>query len=633
MSLFYKSEKILYKRLKEKLKQRKKEETTKNEIENDQISDEDFEINYDSDSIKSTESIHEARKKIENPRKIISLLNNLNAINLNDPVEKAEFLKNLVDFEEKYGKLDEDEEEGHTTKRNSNLNTDRNKKTNEKQPEISVEKKDFIKEEIQKMLQIDEKSPEKIDSEKEKGEMMNFDILKKLDNLKKNYDELIVTENLALESMVKEQNQGELKLDKHLLLTNENIEKDLLFLTNPADLIKTEEKSNESKLKSNLKTEENKSIVTKQSENTKTETSKEMNVLQGEDKKINNIEKQSETQGLSKKIRNISEKNEKSTLKNQEKEVAAKESFHSKNSKNSKNARNSINTLSKINENENIKKEKQSDFKEKSKIDNKKLLNNDENIKNMIKNHHILDTKKEVETSNNLENNDNKNIKTVKNGEDIKEIQENHIDKKKNIIKTQKEKISKADIKRKMPTLDLDGLKSKKLGKLKQVKSFSQKDIASLESGGNQSESENYGNLSDLTNSIHLDEGESERKRIIISKESELNSENFEKDNKMTLSSSAQSDPNGNLEDNYEIIEDNILDEDLELLIKTSDKNEILNEFKTEETKKELSQARKKLIKKLEKKFGKNNVKSKIKQIEKQIEKASRNEKVLFLIF
>ena len=105
--------------------------------------EDDFDLKYDSDSIKSTESIHEARRKIENPRKIISLLNSLNQINLNDPIEKAEFLKNMIDFEEKYGKLDEEEiiEEGHTSKRSkdSNLNTDR-QKNQDKKSELPEEK-------------------------------------------------------------------------------------------------------------------------------------------------------------------------------------------------------------------------------------------------------------------------------------------------------------------------------------------------------------------------------------------------------------------------------------------------------------------------------------------------------------
>lgn len=67
--------------------------------------DDNFELNYDSDEVKSTESITEIRKKIENPRRIISLLNALNTVNLENPFEKEEFLKNLIDFEEKYGKI------------------------------------------------------------------------------------------------------------------------------------------------------------------------------------------------------------------------------------------------------------------------------------------------------------------------------------------------------------------------------------------------------------------------------------------------------------------------------------------------------------------------------------------------
>ena len=82
------------------------------------------------------------------------------------------------------------------------------------------------------------------------------------------------------------------------------------------------------------------------------------------------------------------------------------------------------------------------------------------------------------------------------------------------------------------------------------------------------------------------------------------------------------------MEEEYEMIEDDIMDEDLEVLIKTSEKNEVLNEFKTEGAKEEMSNVRKKLIHKLEKKYGKKNFQKKLKEIEKNIEKASKLEQV-----
>jgi len=99
-------------------------------------------------------------------------------------------------------------------------------------------------------------------------------------------------------------------------------------------------------------------------------------------------------------------------------------------------------------------------------------------------------------------------------------------------------------------------------------------------------------------------------------------------------SSRNEFDSSKNLEDDYEMIEEDILDEDLEVLIKTSEKNEVLNEFKTEEAKEEMKNVRQKLIKKLEKKFGKKNLQKKLKKIEKNIEQASKIEKVkIVLIF
>jgi len=598
--------------------------------------EDDFDLKYDSDSIKSTESIHEARRKIENPRKIISLLNSLNQINLNDPIEKAEFLKNMIDFEEKYGKLDEEEiiEEGHTSKRSkdSNLNTDR-QKNQDKKSELPEEKKNG--EEIKKAV-IPEVSTNK---QEEIVLKQDLNILEKLDNLKKNYDEFMNIENVALETISLEQNQHELEINRNIL--QENIEKDLLFLTNPADLLKTDSSKRTGHTNSTPKEEAQTQKTLKSWE---TQGNKENSIHEKEpkaknekiEKIIENSEKQKESVPSHKKDKSISRIQEQDSKK-------TKESFHSKASKISKNSKDS-----KVN----LNKEENKDFPDETDKSEDQSQKNEKTGKSEQKNvrKSLMGTKPamtKVATKTEIHSPGQK-IKSagLKKKEEGKaeelEVKENSTGKEEIFQKTEEneeneEKDEKKEHKKnkskditsksrkKMPTLDLDSIikkeKSEREIKIDGETEENEQNVSKLEGS--------YDNLSKTSEEEMNKLNDVKEKRQTISEETERKAPMG-----TIYSSRNEFDSSKNLEDDYEMIEEDILDEDLEVLIKTSEKNEVLNEFKTEEAKEEMKNVRQKLIKKLEKKFGKKNLQKKLKKIEKNIEQASKIEKVkIVLIF
>lgn len=654
-----KKERILYKKVKEKLKKIMKNEVNLDRSLVASSEDDDFDLKYDSDSIKSTESIHEARKKIENPRKIISLLNNLNQINLNDPMEKAEFLKNIIDFEEKYGKLDEEEiiDEGPISKRSKH--SDKNKNL-EKNQEIVEEKKEAQKQPPAIPEVVSNKESEKQEIKETMG------ILEKIDNLKKNYDEFMNSERVALESLVaQEEINPELKIN----------EKDLLFLTNPEEMMRTDfskpteevktqnsvsvnkfqngtNNTNSSSQEKESKTTEKDLISSKdKTSNAKEKTKekekiKEQHTAAKENKdyqknkeksppKLDNQEieheKSKENNGNNSKKGGSFHKKDKSISRVQEQEEKrAKESFHSKNSKISKDSR-------KIAEEKNGNEEEYDE----NALQKSPQKNRQKVEKLGLSKHESPKSGRNSEINSPKLNEKTTGIKTNRKRKDSEEndssicSEEELFDENQEAKNTGKKATNKKEtfgllskgVKKTTPALDLKGLNKKER----------ERNSENSEEGFKIEKNEQ----SNLEGSQFLEEGLMKSSQDInnnmtddLQDKKQITSENteerpFQDKNMGTLSSSRNDfDTSKNMEEEYEMIEDDIMDEDLEVLIKTSEKNEVLNEFKTEGAKEEMSKMRKKLIHKLEKKYGKKNFQKKLKEIEKNIENASKLEQV-----
>lgn len=613
---------MLYKKIKDKYKQLKTKE--KNNISR-RYSDDEFELNYDSESIKSTESIHEARKKIENPRRIISLLNNLNAINFNDPIEKEEFLKNLINFEEKYGKLDEEEvEEGHVTKRSkdSNLNTDRSKKNQNiierKSDENEENKANNLKEKSSALLKMDEKIN---NSEESKNETkIKLDALETFDNLKKSFDEKI-SGRKALESLSKNQNSKDFNFNDPLLIANENLEKDLLFLTNAEDIILKYQEKESAKIpmtepiSSNIL---NKNKNESDMEHLKNQSSYKENISKNEIDKDKNM----------KDSRMSKNRKDNSSSNHNEQEINVKK-LPSKNdiTKQENNLRI-----------ENKTQLKQEIYKDIDKILYKNNIDRNDNNDNLAVNN--KDKKKNISSRAKKDNDVMDNLSSpLKNqsfsGESFSENDDNlpkdgKLSKKniKNNKRNKKNQLSKYNSTRKgkRTSLDLESMKRKD-NEINKSNEFSSENFFNLIKENESSyslENEDFDQLSQSSLSINKGESEVKDKKFTISKEKKQKIITNESDDRKKHHHSISSN---NLEDSYEMIDD-LMDEDLDVLIKTSDKNDIMNNSKNEEMRKEMKKTRKLLIKKLEKKYGKNHVKEKIRQIEKTIEQTSNIEKV-----
>lgn len=127
-----------------KIKQKHKEKRLLNRGLNSD-SEESSISDVSSASIKTTESINEARKHIENPQKIFTLLTNLRDVNLSNPHEHQEFLKILVDFEKKYGQQEQDKEEAGDEKGKQNIKkTANNKRSSQVEGTRNAGKKNSI---------------------------------------------------------------------------------------------------------------------------------------------------------------------------------------------------------------------------------------------------------------------------------------------------------------------------------------------------------------------------------------------------------------------------------------------------------------------------------------------------------
>lgn len=262
---------MIYKKIKESLRKEKLAQHYHKNFSNN-TNDEDIDFNYDSDSVKSTESIHEARRKIENHQKIITLLNNLSALDLSDPIVKAEYLKNVIDFEEKYGKLEEEEERPQTK-----ISNESNKDKSPKNMELKEELKNFnLKYEKSNTLYLETQTKKLEEDINEGSNNLNLDFLNKLDDLKKDYDSLIKTDKISLEALIQEPEMTQIFLKE-----NQNTLIDNLFLTNlpNSDQIKPIEKD-----KDDIKIDINREILpkseTEQQENLiNTEHSQEKKIL------------------------------------------------------------------------------------------------------------------------------------------------------------------------------------------------------------------------------------------------------------------------------------------------------------------------------------------------------------------
>lgn len=570
--------------------------------------------------MKSTESIHEARRKIENHQKIITLLNNLSALDLSDPIVKAEYLKNVIDFEEKYGKLEE-EEEGPQTKRSKESNKDKSPKN----MEIKEELKDFNLKNEKSNIEYLETQTKKLEEEINEGSNnLNLDFLNKLDDLKKNYDSLIKTDKISLETLVQEP-----EMTQSFLKENQNILIDNLFLTNlpNSDQINPNEKE-----KDDIKIDNNKEILlkseTKHQENLiKTEQSQEKKnsePFQSSHKPKNDFFKKdpSKKQQASKtetKKTIISQKEDDKTnsknleidnkeIKDIEKNHLNRQSFYSKNSKKS---------LQKI-------KEKQSSKHDVMDHEKKRIKNReDENSLKPINN----DDDDDSENTQDENNEDFANLDILP-----QKPLKQKVTKNENLLRG----LSKHH---KTPTLDLAQIKQKNSSK--KIKFSSEKEISFDSSKLEQfSQSEKEIEISNSQISINnksLEENSNESAKNNIDFEESSEIENRISTNKNfpynELVTTSRKDLKYSEErEEYELIHD-LSDEDLEIILKTSNNDEVLNRYKTPEIEREMQKTREKLIKKLEKKIGKEKAMEKIKQIERRIVKASKKVKNDLFIF
>lgn len=618
-------------------------------------SEDDFELMYDSDSVKSTESIHEARKKIENPRKIISLLNNLSALDLNDPAVKAEFLKNVIDFEEKYGKLDDEGSPLTKRSKESNLNTDRNPPSdkNAENNEIQANNQNLAL----NTNTLEEKAKQIEKEINENTGKLDIGLAEKLEELKKNYDELIKSDRIALETLSKEQNADALNLNQPLFITaNENQDKDLMFLTSPS-LNKITEKDSGSKQQT-LRTEEN----TSKKENEPTSKSeKELNLKKTEK---NNDGIKEFTQENSKKEIKLDEQpsnryKENSLIKEKdlEKKATKNQSVHSKASNNSQTSKQKRGPQASKQD----RKEKPSSIhfssnKEKSKTINNKgekinnILNNNEIIENSQKNSTIHETnkspskyknKEEIQRQTNKKDSDSSDVEDSLEAGDLDELlspknkQTSEKKGKKPLLKGLSLSKNKK-LHRKMPTLDLASVSNKE--NTSQFKS-SQSQNQILSEHENMSEfndsSQILGNEEDQSleeyEDLSANNLENNLENLINSEENRISFPTSQQNREFVSSSRKEFQFSERSE--YEMINNEILDEDLEILIKTSENNNKINsEFgESDEGNKKLREAREKVIKKLEKQFGKAHAKKKLQIIEKQILRESKKPKVDFL--
>lgn len=617
--------------------------------------EDDFDLLYDSDSVKSTESIHEARKKIENPRKIISLLNNLSTLDLNDPVVKAEFLKNVIDFEEKYGKLDDEGSPLTKRSKESNLNTDRNpasEKAENNEPQAKNQ-------DLALNTNTLEEKAKQIEKEiNENQGKLEINLAEKLEDLKKNYEELIKSDRIALETLSKEQNADALNLNQPLFITtNENQDRDLLFLTSPSSLNKITEKDSGSKQQT-LITEEN----NPKKENDPTAKSENEINIKKTDKNSEGINEIS--QENSKKENKLDElkanKNNENSLTKEndlERKITKNQSLHSKASNTSKNSKQKrVPQVSKHEKKEkpssihqSSKKEINSFSEKKMEKNNNSIPNNNENMQNSQKNSPINDKKSPSKYKNKEESNHEKNKKDSDSSADDS-FEAGDLDEllspKTRITSEKKGKqpllkglssSNKKKLHKKMPTLDLASVSNKE--NISQFKYSSQSQ--------NQIDLSEHENISELNSSSQLVENEGQSmeennefsadnlgnnlENLISSEENRISFPTSQQNREFISSSRKEYQFSERSE--YEMINNEILDEDLEILIKTSENNNKMNYElgeNDEEINKKLNEERDKVIKKLEKQFGKEHARKKIKQIEKQILRQSQKQKVYF---
>ena len=311
----------------------------------------------------------------------------------------------------------------------------------------------------------------------------------------------------------------------------------------------------------------------------------------------------------------------------EQEEKRAKESFHSKNSKISKDSK-------KIHEEENGPEEeydenalKKSPQKNRQKVEK---VGSKQEFQKSGRNSEINSPKLNEKTTgikNSRKRRDSEeNDSSACSGEELfdEKPEDKNIGKK--IAKKETFGLLSKGVKKTTPTLDLKSLKKKEKERNPEngEEELEKNELSNLE--GSQFLEEGLMKSSQDINNNNISNDLQEKKQIT----SENTEERPIHDKNMgTISSSRNDfDTSKNMEEEYEMIEDDIMDEDLEVLIKTSEKNEVLNEFKTEGAKEEMSKVRKKLIHKLEKKYGKKNFQKKLKEIEKNIEKASKLEQV-----
>lgn len=188
----------------------------------------------------------------------------------------------------------------------------------------------------------------------------------------------------------------------------------------------------------------------------------------------------------------------------------------------------------------------------------------------------------------------------------------------------------------KTPTLDL--VQNKKRDSSKKIKFSSEKEISSDSSKLEQFYQSEKGieisnsQISINNKSLEENSNESAKNNIDFEESSEIENRNTKKNfpyNELVTTSRKDLKYSEEREE-YELIHD-LSDEDLEIILKTSNNDEELNRYKTPEVEREMQKTREKLIKKLEKKIGKEKAMEKIKQIEKRIVKASKKVKMIYL--